>query len=72
LSLPSQLEKELDWSKKLVNLVNQVPNNLKVSSTHPQESSLLARDHSQASDQNKNDGGKAHGKVVKVASSQRI
>jgi hypothetical protein len=72
LSLPSQLEMELDWSKKLVIQVNQVPNNLKVSSTHPQESSLLTRDHSQASGQNKNDGSKVHGKIVKVGSSQRI
>jgi hypothetical protein len=63
---------ELDLSKKLVIQVNQVPNNLKVSSTHPQESSLLTSDHGQASGQNKNDGGKAHGKVVKVGSIQRI
>jgi len=70
----------MGWSKKLVIQMIQVPYNLKVSSTHPQESSLLTRDHSQASDQNKNDGGKAHGKrvtrqcdeAVKVASSLRV
>ena len=54
--------------------VIQVPNDLKVGSTHPQESSGFTRDHSQASDQNKNDGGKAHAhcKVVKVAMSQDL
>jgi hypothetical protein len=72
LSRLSQVETELDWSKKLVIQVIQVPNNLQVSSTHPQENSLLTGGHSQASDQNKNDGGKAHGKVVKISSSQRI
>ena len=37
LSQQSHLEKELGWSKKLVIQVIQVPNNLKVSSTHPQK-----------------------------------
>lgn len=42
--------------------MNQVPESQLDLSTHGKKSSFLTRDRSQAGNQNKNDGGKVHGK----------